>query len=65
MESRFITTKDVADALQTSVSHVRRLIGAGLLNATRVGKRIWRIRQKELDRFITEMTSKNKGGKNG
>ena len=38
MESKYLTTRMVAEAIGTSASHVRRLIYAGLLRAIRIKK---------------------------
>lgn len=63
MVSQFLTTQRVADELTTSTSHVRRLISAGLLRATRVGKRAWRIRQGDLERFLASRDNQRKEGR--
>ena len=64
MESKYLTTRMVAEAIGTSASHVRRLIYAGLLRAIRIGKRTWRISRVELERFISSNESPEQGNEN-
>ncbi|MFZ2956948.1 MAG: hypothetical protein WA705_08675 [Candidatus Ozemobacteraceae bacterium] len=61
MESCLISSQREADTPTTGSSHVCRLI-AELIWAIRVGKRVWRIRQADLERFLASGESHWKGG---
>ncbi len=61
MESKYLTTRMVAEAIGTSAPHVRRLIYAGLLRAIRIGKRAWRIDSVDVERFLSSRESLRKG----
>lgn len=49
--SRFVTVAEVADQLRVSNMTVYRLVQAGQLPATRVG-RSYRIREEDVDRYL-------------
>lgn len=51
-EQRLLTVREVADAMRVSNMTVYRLIRAGDLIATRVG-RGWRIWERSLDAYLT------------
>lgn len=46
-----LTRKQVANALQVSVTTVTRLIGEGQLPAFRIGRQ-WRVRRIDLENFM-------------
>lgn len=48
----FLTTVEVAQILRVHQRTVQRWISSNNLKATKVGPRIWRIRQKDLDEFL-------------
>lgn len=48
----FLTTIEVAQLLRVHQRTVQRWISLNNLKATKVGPRIWRIRQKDLDEFL-------------
>ena len=49
----FLTPQEVSDRLRVSVHTVRRWIKAGSLPAYKVG-RVWRIREAELDKWLSQ-----------
>lgn len=55
----FFTTKEVAAMLRVTDRTICRMIEKGILKAVKVGvgtghRSVWRIYQKEIDRFIAE-----------
>jgi len=50
MASELLTIKEVADRLKLNPQTVRRWVRAGLLPASRVGRRQWRVREQDLAR---------------
>ena len=50
-DDRFLTVREVADAMRVSTMTVYRLIRSGELHATRVG-RSYRLREAELDTYL-------------
>jgi len=50
---RWITTKQSANILECSERRVRYMIEAGILHAVRMGKRIYRLREDEVERAKT------------
>lgn len=50
--ANLLTTGDVAKTLKTSSTHVRRLIATGLLRASRVGAKRWRVSSDDLTAFL-------------
>ncbi|MDZ8225365.1 MULTISPECIES: helix-turn-helix domain-containing protein [unclassified Nostoc] len=54
----FLTTIEVAQLLRVHQRTVQRWILSNNLKATKVGPRIWRIRQKDLDKFLQINNSK-------
>jgi len=53
VESRLLTTQEVAQALRKSPHQIRRWIKEGLIKGVQVG-RTWRIPASELDRILRE-----------
>lgn len=51
------TVKDVGEKLKVSKRTIERLIGAGKLAATKVGRQ-WRISQFDLEKYIQKQTTK-------
>jgi excisionase family DNA binding protein len=52
MPDRFLTVREVADTMRVSTMTVYRLIQAGELHATRVG-RSYRLREAEVDTYLS------------
>jgi excisionase family DNA binding protein len=52
---RFFTAEEVAKALRTTGTLIRREIAAGRLHAVMVGKQ-WRISQSSVDAYIAQRT---------
>ena len=53
MVARFLTMKDVADELSTTVSQIYHMVRSGELPAIKIGGRgQWRIERAELERYI-------------
>jgi excisionase family DNA binding protein len=56
-EPPFLTPQEVSELLQVSVQTVRRWIKKGKLPAYKVGPRMWRIRQIDLDAWLEQQRS--------
>lgn len=52
MRGRLLTVRDVAKELQCSERHVYNLIKNGHLNARRLGRKMLRVDQSDLEAFI-------------
>ena len=53
MEARFLTMKDVADELATSLSQIYHMVRSGELPAIKIGGRgQWRIERARLEEYI-------------
>ena len=53
MEPRFLTMKDVADELATTLSQIYHMVRSGELPAIKVGGRgQWRIERSKLEEYI-------------
>lgn len=52
-EDRLLTVNEVAELMRVSNMTIYRLIKAGELNATRVG-RSYRLRQRDVDAYLTK-----------
>lgn len=48
----FLTVKEVAERLRVSIVTVRGMVKDGTLEGIRVGKKMFRIKSKELERYI-------------
>lgn len=66
---RLLTVKEVAEALNCSVTHVYNLIGSGTLAAQNISapgkRRSWRIDPDALDAFRTERNAEEVVGGKG
>ena len=51
-EREFLTVKEVAERLRVSIVTVRGMVKDGTLEGIRVGKKMFRIKSKELERYI-------------
>ena len=56
-EPLFLTPQEVSELLQVSVQTVRRWIKEEKLPAYKVGPRMWRIRQIDLDTWLEQQKS--------
>ena len=55
MAARFLTMKDVADELATSVSQIYHMVRSGELPAIKIGGRgQWRIERARLEEYIEQ-----------
>ena len=61
MKDKFLTIKEVAKYLRVSERSVLRYIEAGRLVAVKVG--YWRVKEKDLNGFISKNTNGYKGKK--
>jgi excisionase family DNA binding protein len=59
-DDNFLTTEEVLDYLQVNLRTIYRLIKAGKIPATRVGRQ-WRFRRKDLDVWLRTQHSKSDG----
>jgi excisionase family DNA binding protein len=50
--NRLLTKKESAEQAQTSVRYLERQIALGRLNALKLSRKLVRIRQSDLDRFL-------------
>jgi len=50
MPTEFLTVREVAERLKLNPQTVRRWIRAGLLPASRIGRRQWRVRAQDVER---------------
>ncbi|MBC7354074.1 MAG: excisionase family DNA-binding protein [Thermogutta sp.] len=51
-QDRLLTTKEAADLLGVTYRYVCQLIRDGKLNATRVGNRVYLVRESEAKKFV-------------
>jgi excisionase family DNA binding protein len=58
-DNSFLTTLEVAELLRVHQRTVQRWIKTNQLKAVKVGLKIWRIRQQDLDKFLAENEVKN------
>ena len=58
---KLLTIKEVAKILRVSERSVNRYIESGRLRAVKIGQ--WRIRQKDLEKFLKESENIKKGKK--
>jgi excisionase family DNA binding protein len=56
-EDRLLTVNEVAELMRVSNMTIYRLIKAGEINATRVG-RSYRLRQRDVDEYLTKGTAR-------
>jgi len=56
-KEKFWTVRETAELLNTSVKVVQRLVREGLLPAVRFNRRLVRIRESELEQFISKAGS--------
>lgn len=59
-EKEFLTVKEVATRLRVSIVTVRKMVKDGALEGIRVGKKMFRIKSKELERYINVQTEEMK-----
>jgi excisionase family DNA binding protein len=57
MDETYLTVAEVADLLKLNQQTVRNMIDRGDLRAARIGSRRVRIKQSDLDAFITESSA--------
>jgi len=50
MPTEFLTVREVAERLKLNPQTVRRWIRAGLLPASRIGRRQWRVRAQDVEK---------------
>jgi excisionase family DNA binding protein len=50
--SAILTKQQAAEYLQTSPRYIERMVSSGRLNALKPTGRLWRVRRRELDRFL-------------
>lgn len=51
-EKEFLTVKEVALRLRVSTVTIRNMIKDGTIEGIRVGKKMFRVKSKELERYI-------------
>jgi excisionase family DNA binding protein len=56
-DDRLLTVNEVAELMRVSNMTIYRLIKAGEINATRVG-RSYRLRQRDVDAYLTKGTER-------
>lgn len=70
---KYLTTRQAAERLQVNIDSIRRYIGEGYLKAYKLGgnhnsKRHWRIKEEDLDAFVSGKCAvpagKNRGVQN-
>jgi len=54
MADKYYTPEQVAALLQVNQITVRRWLRSGKLKGSRLGARLWRVSQKQLDEFLGE-----------
>jgi len=52
MMDKLYTVKEVADYLKVTETTVRRWLGTGKLKGSKIGRKSWRIREKDLDNLL-------------
>ena len=50
--SAILTKQQAAEYLQTTPRYIERMVSSGRLNALKPTGRLWRVRRRELDRFL-------------
>jgi excisionase family DNA binding protein len=63
-DDRLLTVNEVAELMRVSNMTIYRLIKAGEINATRVG-RSYRLRQRDVDAYLTKGTGFSAPGRSG
>ena len=61
MDDELFTIAQTADYLQVSDKTVRRLINKKELSASRVGERVWRVRESDIVKYLSDNANGKKG----
>ena len=60
MEDELFTIAQTADYLQLSDKTVRRLINNNKLAASKVGERVWRVKESDIMKYLASNTNDKK-----
>jgi excisionase family DNA binding protein len=58
VNSAILTKQQAAEYLQTTPRYIERMVSSGRLNALKPTGRLWRVRRRELDRFLDAAVEK-------
>ena len=59
MEDGLLTISQTASYLQVSDKTVRRLINSNKLMASRVGERVWRVKESDIQKYLKTQSNEN------
>ena len=57
MENDLLTVYQTAEYLKVSDKTVRRLIKSNQLAASKVGDRVWRVKESDIEKYLTANTN--------
>jgi DNA (cytosine-5)-methyltransferase 1 len=63
MDDEILTISQTASYLQISDKTVRRLINNNKLAASKVGERVWRVKESDIVKYLSANTNETKGAK--
>jgi len=61
MDDELLTIAQTASYLQISDKTVRRMINDNKLAASKVGERVWRVKESDIIKYLRVNTNKKKG----
>jgi excisionase family DNA binding protein len=54
MDNEYLTPEEVATKLQVHIDTIRRWLRTGELPGMKIGKRQWRIRKTDIERYLSD-----------
>lgn len=60
MDNEYLTPEEVATKLQVHIDTIRRWLRTGELSGMKIGKRQWRIRKTDIERYLSDQRSQSR-----